>query len=280
MNTFSAGLLSRPAGPDETVEADPAASRTNVAEPERVVSVAAGAILTAFGLARRSGVGALIAGVGGAMLHRGLTGHCYLYESLGIDTARPAGIEAGTPEDIAARGIHVEHACLINRPASELYGFWRNFENLPRFMRFLESVNRIDELRSHWATRAPAIAGGRLEWDARITRDERDSLIAWQSLAGSGLEAAGEVHFRAAPGDRGTEVHVVMDYVPPAGRLGHWAAALFGHSPERQIREDLRNFKRLMECGEIPTIEGQPRGTCLGRGSQEGGDGRRRDRRR
>jgi len=70
-------------------------------------------------------------------------------------------------------------------------------------------------------------------------------------------------------GDRGTEVHVFMDYVPPAGKLGHLVATLFGEAPRRQMREDLRNFKRLMECGEIPSINGQPRGTCTGRGARD-----------
>ena len=63
-------------------------------------------------------------------------------------------------------------------------------------------------------------------------------------------------------GDRGTEVHVFIDYVPPAGRLGHWVASLLGQNPRRVVREDLRNFKRIMEIGEIPTIIGQPHGTC------------------
>jgi uncharacterized membrane protein len=50
--------------------------------------------------------------------------------------------------------------------------------------------------------------------------------------------------------------------------LGKWIAALFGENPERQVREDLRNFKRVMELGEIPTIQGQPHGTCMGLGKR------------
>lgn len=236
----------------------------NVGQGERAVSVAAGAILALTGMSRRSLPGLLIAGVGGAMIYRGSTGHCPVYEALEVDTAHDQG--KSPEEDIAERGIHVAQAMLINKPAEELYRFWRNFENLPKFMRHVESVRQLDERRSHWVVRAHKVPGGRVEWDAQITRDEPNELIAWRSEPGSGVETAGEIRFSKALGDRGTEVHVSMDYVPPAGRLGKWVAQLFGQNPSRLIREDLRNFKRLMEIGEILTIEGQPHGTCAGQG--------------
>jgi uncharacterized membrane protein len=103
-------------------------------------------------------------------------------------------------------------------------------------------------------------------WDAEITEDVPNERIAWRSLPGSEIDTAGHIRFTPAMGDRGTEVHVSMNYVPPAGRFGHWVATLFGESPQRQMRDDLRNFKRLMETGELPTTEGQPHGTCSGRG--------------
>ena len=236
----------------------------NVGGAERAVSVAAGAILALTGISRRSLPGLLIAGVGGAMIYRGSTGHCPVYEALELDTARDQ--QHTTEEEISERGIHVAQAMLINKSPEELYRFWRNFENLPRIMRHVESVRVIDERRSHWVVRAHKVPGGRVGWDAEITRDDPNALIAWRSLDGSDIQTTGQIRFAKGLGDRGTEVHVDMDYVPPAGRLGKWIATIFGQNPQRLIREDLRNFKRLMEIGEILTIEGQPRGTCGGQG--------------
>jgi len=237
----------------------------NVGEDERTVSVAAGAILALLGLSRRSLPGLLVAGVGGALVYRGVTGRCHTYSALGINTAA-----APEPAEIADRGIHVEEAFLINRTPEELYQYWRNFENLPRIMTHLERVQVTDGQRSHWVAKAPAIAGGSVEWDAEITRDEPNVAIAWRSLAGADVDNTGEVRFARALGDRGTEVHVSMAYIPPAGRLGSWAAKLFGKDANQQIREDLRTFKRVMEVGEAPTTDGQSRGTGTGRGKYEG----------
>jgi uncharacterized membrane protein len=244
--------------------------QTNVSPSERAVSVTAGSILTLAGLRRASLPGLIVAGIGGAMIYRGATGHCPAYEALGLDTAKKEDEGEASPEkQIADRGIHVEQAYLINRSPEDLYRFWRNFENLLGIMTHLQSVQVLDERRSHWVAKAPKIAGGKVEWNAEITRDDPNQLIAWRSLPDSQIDCTGQIRFSKAMGDRGTEVHVFMDYVPPAGKLGHWVATLFGESPRRQMRDDLRNFKRVMETGEIPTTVGQPRGTCLGRGKRE-----------
>ena len=239
-------------------------ARTNVGRGERIVSIAAGSILAALGLYRRSLPGLLSAGVGGSLLYRGATGHCHLYDALGLDTARRPG--ARDDEDLHDRGIHVEQAFLINKSPEELYSFWRDLENLPSFLRHVKSIRVLDDLRSHWVVDAPRIAGGKVEWDAEITKDEPNAFIAWRSLPGSQVATTGQIRFAQAMGDRGTEVHVFMEYLPPAGKVGHWIATLFGSSPKTLIREDLRNFKRFQELGEIPTVRGQPRGTCTGRG--------------
>jgi uncharacterized membrane protein len=118
----------------------------------------------------------------------------------------------------------------------------------------------VNDRRSHWVARGPA--GTTIEWDAEITHEVPNERIAWKTLPESTVQHSGEVSFAKAMGDRGIEVCVKMDYLPPAGRLGHLFAKVTGESPERQIRDELRNFKRLMETGEIPTVEGQPRGTC------------------
>lgn len=125
-------------------------------------------------------------------------------------------------------------------------------------MRHLTSVKVIDDKRSHWVAKAPA--GGSVSWDAEIIRDEVGSVIAWRSLGGASVDNAGSVRFRDGTDGRGTDVRVVLDYIPPGGTVGKWAAKLFGEDPKTQVHEDLRNFKRFMETGEIPTIEGQSSG--------------------
>ena len=238
----------------------------NVSEGERMVSLASGAILAVLGLGRRDLTGLLIAGVGGGLLYRGATGQCSMYQALGINTAAE---DDAHPEKRTNQGMHVAQSFLINRSPQELYDYWRNFDNLPRIMSHLESVRVIDDRRSHWVAKAPSIAGGKVEWDAEMTIDEPNSRIAWRSLPGADVDNAGSVQFIPALGDRGTIVRVVMDYRPPAGVLGKWVAKLAGEDPQVQVREDLRNFKRIMECGEAPTVIGQPRGTCTGTGKEE-----------
>jgi uncharacterized membrane protein len=235
--------------------------QSNVSEAERAVSVAAGAVTAITGLSRGGLPGLLIAAVGGGLIYRGYTGHCPVYQRLDIDSTQDAGVSV---QERLRRGIHIEQAWLINKSPQDLYDFWRNFENFPSFMSHVKSVQVIDEKRSHWTADAPAIAGGSVEWDAEITRDEPNELIAWRSLPGSSVDNAGMVRFSPAMGDRGTEVHVFLDYLPPAGRLGHWIAKLTSGDAEKQIHDDLRNVKRLLETGEIPTTSGQPRGSCIG----------------
>lgn len=242
-------------------------SSVNVGDYERNVSMAAGAILALQGMTRGSLTGLFTAAVGGYMIYRGATGQCPVYRSLEIDTRHAHG--EPTLNEIAEKGVHVEQAMLIQRSPEQLYLFWRNFENLPQFMTHLISVERQEDNRTHWVASAPGIIGGKVEWDAEITGDEPNRFIAWRSLPGSQVDHQGQIRFTKAPGDRGTEVHVSMDYVPPAAKLGHLIAYIFDQAPQGKIRDDLRNFKRLMETGEILTTVGQPRGTCLGQGKRQ-----------
>ena len=235
------------------------AEQINVGDTERQVSVVGGAILALFGLTRGGVTGLATAALGGALIHRGATGHCYVSQALGVDTV-------SDPQH--KHGIHVEQAFLINRPAEELFSFWRDFTNLPKIMTHLERVDVIDERRSHWVAKLPGLAGKQLEWDAEITAEEPNRMIAWRSLEGADVSNSGAIRFGAGLGDRGTEVHVFMDYVPPMGVMGNMVAKMFGEDPSGVIREDLRNLKRLMETGELPTVIGQPRGTCTGQGKR------------
>ena len=238
---------------------------TNVGRDERTISVVAGMIAAAMGLSRGSLQGLITAGVGSMLIYRGVTGRCPAYSALGLNTAHS---EAGDAEEDPEHGIAVTTAFTINKPADELYRFWRKLDNLPQFMEHLESVQVIDDRKSHWVAKAPRIVGGKVEWDAQITHDEPNELIAWQSLPGSSVETAGRVRFVRALGDRGTEVHVWMNYMPPGGTIGHWITSMLGQNPRRIVREELHNFKRLMELGEILTINGQSHGTCTGQGKR------------
>jgi uncharacterized membrane protein len=154
--------------------------------------------------------------------------------------------------------IRVAQAVTINRSPEDLYRFWRAFQNLPRFMKHLESVREVGNRRSHWVAKAPA--GRTVEWDAEITEDRPNELIAWRSLEGSDVDHIGFVRFERAPGGRGSVVRVEMRYGPPAGMVGATMAKLFGENPEWQVKDDLRRFKQVMETGEVLTTEGQPAG--------------------
>ncbi|HJR59859.1 MAG TPA: SRPBCC family protein [Vicinamibacterales bacterium] len=155
----------------------------------------------------------------------------------------------------ADRGaVHIERVITINRGLHEVYQFWRRFENFPRFMPHVESVEMLSERRSRWRAKAPA--GMTVEWEAELLEDREDEWIAWQSVPGSGIENSGSVRFSPAPGARGTEVRVQLQYNPPAGAIGRNIAWLFGEEPAIQIHDDLRRFKQIMETGEVPLSDG------------------------
>jgi uncharacterized membrane protein len=176
---------------------------------------------------------------------------------LAVATAAVAGVSALdvyeaqqlTRSPGAKEGIVRAQSISINRPPEEVYQFWRNFRNLPRFMRHLESVQVIDERRSRWVAKAPA--GMTVEWDAEIIEDRPNELLAWRSLEGAEVDNSGSVHFLPAPGNRGTEVKVQIAYNPPGGILGVGIAKLFGEEPQQQVKGDLARFKQVMETGEI-----------------------------
>ncbi len=153
--------------------------------------------------------------------------------------------------------LHATASVTISRPPEELYRFWRDFENLPRIMKHVESVQSSGK-RSHWVVRGPA--GTTVEWDAELTEDRPNEVIAWRSVEGSAVDHEGSVRFAPAPGDRGTIVHVELHYRPPGGMAGAAVAALFGEDPNQSMQRDLRRFKQVMETGEIITTEGQPAG--------------------
>jgi len=145
--------------------------------------------------------------------------------------------------------VQVSHTAFVNRPPDEVYAFWRDFRNLPRFMKHIESVQDLGNGRSHW--RANTIAGKTVEWDAEMVQDQPGSVIAWRSTESADVDNSGTVRFERAPGRRGTYIKVQLEYAPPAGMVGAAIAKLFGSEPGQQVQEELRAFKSIMEAGEV-----------------------------
>lgn len=150
---------------------------------------------------------------------------------------------------------------VVDRPPEECYQFWANFENLPRFMSYLQSVTRTTDGRSHWVAGEPGAS--RIEWDAEVADNVPNQRISWRSIDGSRIWHSGSVEFEPAPAGRGTVVRVQMNYGHPFQSLGP-LAKLIGKDPQQIIQKELRRFKQVMETGEVLTTEGQPSGRDRG----------------
>lgn len=220
-----------------------AALDINVPNPERIGSMAAGAGLLLYGASRKSFGGILLALVGGALIRRGVTGHCELYERLGVNS-RQLNTERGVPGD---KGIKVVKSITVARPPQEVYHFWRELENLSRFMKHVQSVRQIDQRRSQWVVKGPL--GHDVEWTAQIITDRENEMVSWESLPGAEVQNAGSVWFESVNGGSATEVKVSLQYLPPAGVVGAAVAKFFGEAPEQQLEEDLARFKTIIEGG-------------------------------
>ncbi|HVZ19371.1 MAG TPA: SRPBCC family protein [Terriglobales bacterium] len=193
-----------------------------------------GGALAAYGISRRSKPGAALAAAGGLLVYGGSRLN-----------SRPGK-------------IHAESSFTINVPPEEAYRFWLDLENLPRFMSHLQSVRKIDDRRSEWIARGPMQL--RIKWTAEIVDRRENEWIVWRSDPNMAFHNSGSVQFRRAPGNRGTEVTVALQYDVPAGPVGKSFAMMFGKNPSQAVYEDLRHFKQLMEAGEIATTVGQPHG--------------------
>jgi uncharacterized membrane protein len=182
-----------------------------------------------------------------AVATAGVVGVTVLDVYCALQLSRQSGMTVGRAR--GDHGIRVKKAITVNRPPEDVYRFWHDFQNLPRFMDHLESVQTTGDRRSHWKAKAPA--GRPVEWDAEVVDDRPNELIAWRSLDGADVPNSGVVRFQPAPGDRGTEVRVELEYTPPGGPVGATIAKLFGEEPDQQVGEDLRHFKQVMEAGEV-----------------------------
>lgn len=216
----------------------------NISEVERWLSIAAGIGLAGYGLTKWKGIaGWALAGFGALLVRRGASGHCHTYELFGINTA-------GTGQDTrhalgGSSGVVVEESVTIHQPIEMLYRFWRNLENLPRFMRHLESVERITDTLSRWRAKGPGNTV--VEWNAEIINEVANKVIGWQSIEGSDVVSAGSVNFDDLGPGRGTRVRVRLQYNPPGGKVGAAIVRLLGRDPATEIREDLLQFKQMVE---------------------------------
>jgi uncharacterized membrane protein len=232
----------------------------NLNQAERVGSVLAGIALGGFGLRealKRHSVRSVGLVLGGAALvKRGITGYCDVYRSLGINTAaQHPGRNATIPYQ---QGVRVDRSITIQASREQVYAFWRNLENLPRFMKHVKSVKQMDDLHSHWVVDAPS--GTKVEWDAEIINEIPGELIGWRSLPGASVSNAGSVRFEHSTGGRGTKVSVSLQYDAPAGQVGAAIARLLGKDPAEEVDVELHRLKNILEAGEIPTSAGQPTG--------------------
>lgn len=212
-------------------------SKVNVGNTERIISTLGGAALAVMALRdlkSPAGMGMLLGGT--MLLSRGLSGYCMVNNAIGRNTAH----KANSP-------VEVKTTVSLNRPRNEVYSFWRNLENLPRFMRHLEKVEEIDQTRSRWTAKGPA-GVGKVSWEAEILEDHQNEFISWQSLPGSTIDNAGHVRFVETP--TGTDIKVQITYRMPGGDLGGVAGKLFGPTAEKMMREDIQELKNVMEGKE------------------------------
>lgn len=199
---------------------------------ETALTLAAGAAIAIYGAVRRDWLGAGLAAGGGYLVYCGVT-----------DLRRPY------------QG-RVRESFTINKPTQEVYDFVRNVANWGGTLRepkFEHDGNGIMTLRFG------AEGGAAFKSHVEVTDEKPGDFIAWASQDQM-LEHRGVVRFKKAPGDRGTEISIALEYKSPTGPISHAVAALAGLDPQQLVREGLRQIKQLMEAGEIPTTEGQPVG--------------------
>lgn len=217
------------------------ASYINVGTAERWMSVIGGSALAIFAAVhdmrghRISPLGVIMTMLGGDLIFRGTTGHCYIYQASGINTA---GQSTTGPKKF-------EKVMTIHRPEEDLRDFQQG----------------SDDMETSASTQAPS--GTKSAHAQANEATQQAQLQAWNTLKEAVAHYSGYIQFEKAPDGRGTEVKVVIAYSPPpAGKLGAGISMLTGKSPKQQITEALRHFKEMIEAGEIPSVEGQPTGAA------------------
>lgn len=237
----------------------------NIGREERWLSALGGGALFLYGLGRTGASKIALTTLGTALIARGATGRCRFYRSIGRDAARRVPLQGdGRPAiAMAASGaFRIQRSITIGQSPEEVYCFFRDFERMPRFMQDIELVKRLGDARYRIWQRGSL--GSVLEWDMEIVEDAPGKRILWRSVEPRRRRCAGAIYFNAAPGERGTEVTVVLDDAPPDGVLARIAALFSSGGPDLKLRGDLRRCKQLIEVGEIATSVGQPSGRKCG----------------
>lgn len=189
---------------------------------------------------------------GGAMVLGAMARHTALAGALGL-VGLALFVRAATNIDVkrllgarGRRGIDFTKTLHIEAPVRQVFEFWSNFENFPKFMRNVRAVRKNRDDSWHWEVAGPL--GVSVEWDSRVTQSVPDELMAWATVPGMNVQHAGIVRFDAE--GAGTRLHIRMTYNPVAGALGHAVASLFGADPASELDEDLVRMKTYLETGK------------------------------
>jgi len=202
----------------------------NVGVGERLFSTAMGGYLLSSALHGHKPITNTLAAA--FLLYRGFTGHCPAYSAMGRQSHH-------------AQNVNIRTAITVNKPRHEVYAFWRKLENLPLFMKHLESVKQTDPIQSEWTAKIPGVPST-ITWKAEIVKERENSLLSWDSLPGADIENAGKIEFWDS-GENATLLHATITYRAPLGKAGEELARVFNPAFERMIQEDLENFARIME---------------------------------
>ncbi|WP_432221088.1 SRPBCC family protein [Flavobacterium sp. TMP13] len=208
--------------------------KKNISTTERILMVAGGAYFLYKILSKKDKSTAKTT-LAGSMLVRGLTGYCPVYQA--VDAYK----------NTSTSNVNIRVTGIVNRPILQVYAFWRNLENLPKFMNHLESVTAIDTKRSEWTAKGP-FGVGTVTWKAEIVKDEKDKFLSWKSLPGSTIENFGKVGFK--PIGQATEIDVTISYKAPLGIAGEQGAKLLNPIFEKMVQDDIENLKSYMESGQ------------------------------
>jgi uncharacterized membrane protein len=231
-----------------------ATGKVNIHRVERVASAVLGAGLLVRGISRHPLSAAAQLALGGWLIYRGISGHSYLYQTLGINTAgvgKPGEAEKAREAGVSADAAEVRRSITVEKPAHEVYRFWREPQKLSQIMGGFIEVTPVSEGRAHWRVRGPF--GRSMEWDTRVVEDRPGEVLRWESLEGAPLPNEGSVYFRPALADQETEATLFLRFNPPGGTLGNTVVKRLRIVPRIFADMALRRFKSLAETGEVPT---------------------------
>src|SRR5918994_5540362 len=212
----------------------PDVMQANWSPSTRFIAGTFGATLALYGATRLRVFGTALATLGTAILTCALTN---------MELKRLTGIGAGR------RAVTVHKIINITAPVEEVFAFWSNYENFPRFMSNVRDVKEIGDKQSHWTVAGPG--GTAVEWNAIITKYVPNESLAWKTMPDSAIQHAGIVRFSRNP-DGTTRVDIRMSYNPAAGALGHAVAWIFGADAKSEIEQDLLRMKTMIETGRPP----------------------------